>query len=544
MSRVILIGICVSYLSSLCAGAYVEYQGAGGNLATASSWYVITDPGDPASRTGETRLPLPYGGTYPGGTLGDTAIVRNGTSTTLSSALSTQNLLIGGPQITGQPTGPATNVYVTSGGTLTVYSDDPLGDPLRLAIGGAYPATLNVNGGYVDIYPRRGGGLLVGAGGTARGVLNLSAGTVEIRRPAANAYGLTVGENGCSGVLNQSGGLLSRPAAPGDWQGGQGYSLNIGHGAYGEYNLSGGYVRVTDWPSIGSTGTGGTSAGTGLLNITGGTFQYGYKMTVGDARTAGIDNIGHLKIMGGTFRSWMEQPERILTGCSDLYIGRGSGGTAASNSIGKITVHQDAVVHTLGMIMANEGGDADSSQMELKLAHAGNFDVIHTDWFDVKGILEISLVNGYSPTEGAEWMIGRMTYDAIPESSLYVSPTLAMTPGFHLEKRNIIEERYRDLYLVCDGLRHGGDANNDGAVNVGDLGILAGNWQQVTVLGKSWQEGDFTGDDVVNVGDLGVLAGAWGWTGTPVPPPPGQVPEPASLALLALGALAMLRRRR
>jgi hypothetical protein len=85
---------------------------------------------------------------------------------------------------------------------------------------------------------------------------------------------------------------------------------------------------------------------------------------------------------------------------------------------------------------------------------------------------------------------------------------------------------------------HPGDANNDGFVNVGDLGILALNWNS---SGKTWATGDFTGEGTVNVGDLGVLALNWGWVGTPGGA--GSVPEPATLSLLTLGGLAMLRRR-
>jgi hypothetical protein len=79
-----------------------------------------------------------------------------------------------------------------------------------------------------------------------------------------------------------------------------------------------------------------------------------------------------------------------------------------------------------------------------------------------------------------------------------------------------------------------GDANCDGVVDVGDLGILAGNWssdQRVT-----WLEADFTDDGVVDVGDLGVLAGNWGAG--------GEVPEPGSLSLLLAGGVATVWARR
>jgi hypothetical protein len=53
---------------------------------------------------------------------------------------------------------------------------------------------------------------------------------------------------------------------------------------------------------------------------------------------------------------------------------------------------------------------------------------------------------------------------------------------------------------------YAGDANLDGQVDIGDLGLLSGNWQQ---SGKDWFGGDFTYDGIVNIGDLGALAGNW-----------------------------------
>ncbi len=91
----------------------------------------------------------------------------------------------------------------------------------------------------------------------------------------------------------------------------------------------------------------------------------------------------------------------------------------------------------------------------------------------------------------------------------------------------------------------GGDANLDGEVDVGDLGILAGNWNASGDIG--WAQADFNGDDLVDVGDLGILAGNWGYTETypeEYTADGGPVPEPATMSLLAMGGLLGLLRRR
>ena len=53
-----------------------------------------------------------------------------------------------------------------------------------------------------------------------------------------------------------------------------------------------------------------------------------------------------------------------------------------------------------------------------------------------------------------------------------------------------------------------GDANGDGSVDVGDLGILAANYGMSE--GATLNHGDFNADEKVDVGDLGILAAAYG----------------------------------
>ena len=84
-----------------------------------------------------------------------------------------------------------------------------------------------------------------------------------------------------------------------------------------------------------------------------------------------------------------------------------------------------------------------------------------------------------------------------------------------------------------------GDANMDNAVGQDDLNAVLLNWG---ASGARWDTGDFNGDATVGQDDLNAVLLNWG--STLAEPGSTSVPEPGSLALMALTGAALVRRSR
>ena len=84
-----------------------------------------------------------------------------------------------------------------------------------------------------------------------------------------------------------------------------------------------------------------------------------------------------------------------------------------------------------------------------------------------------------------------------------------------------------------------GDVNGDGYVSGLDLTTIVTNWGMNPA---TREQGDLSGDGFVTGHDYTEVVSYWG-TGTPPPEPPSGIPEPATLGLLIMGGLAILRRR-
>ena len=102
----------------------------------------------------------------------------------------------------------------------------------------------------------------------------------------------------------------------------------------------------------------------------------------------------------------------------------------------------------------------------------------------------------------------------------------------------VLVETYLEFDTDGDGIADGtgtfrGDFNTDGIVNGTDLSIMNGNFGSMV----GYAGGNANCDTTVNGTDLSILAGNFGNVAT------AAIPEPATLGLLVLGGVALLRRR-
>ncbi len=104
-----------------------------------------------------------------------------------------------------------------------------------------------------------------------------------------------------------------------------------------------------------------------------------------------------------------------------------------------------------------------------------------------------------------------------------------------------------DVIELVEGIlgTHFGDANLDGYVNASDFSAMSISWQQNV---SGWASGDFNGDGYVNAADFNYIS--LNWQQGPISFDEAfsaymaSVPEPASVAIAAIGGVALLMRRR
>lgn len=454
----------------------------------------------------------------------------------------------------GQLPGEPHDVFIDPDVSLTVTgpSDDITVN--NLTVGGNNGiATLRLNGGTIST-PGAGrvtieaNGILTGDGiiGGGGGVINR--GTVVADNLAVESFftnlGLVTGDGRINaGILNTAG-LSEIRVAAGDHLRIMGPSASVTN--YGRIENLGGELEVS--------GLVFNRAGTGLIVGENATFRFnggldndgGVGVSFGTSRFFGdIDNTGSIVLSGGsntTFYDDITNNGSVIVAASGpvsstaVFFGAVSGSGSITGG-GSAFLHGDlrpgnspaAVHHDAHLFLMATA----TTQIELAGTTPGNAPGNHDQINNAKstalgGTLDIQLINGFNPEQGDTFDIFNLASSTGTFADILL-PLLDSGLGWHLGK------------LYTDGELHvelEGDLNQDGFVGVEDLDLLLAHWGDSTVA-FDYAAGDASGDGLVGDADLALVQANWG-NGTPG----GNVPEPGGAALLALGGLALLRRRR
>ena len=127
------------------------------------------------------------------------------------------------------------------------------------------------------------------------------------------------------------------------------------------------------------------------------------------------------------------------------------------------------------------------------------------------GIPQFAIIDGVAGTNYNQWGV--------------VGTQLGYGSGLYMSFRSEI-----------NSITWAGDANGDGRVDINDLSIVLASFGKTA--GMSWLTGDFTGDGKVDVNDLTIVLTNFGRPASSAGL--SAVPEPSSLLLLGIGAVALL----
>ncbi len=239
--------------------------------------------------------------------------------------------------------------------------------------------------------------------------------------------------------------------------------------------------------------------------------------------------IGEAINITGTERSstFSDQLLDIAWGVDGGATGSGSG----THTVARVTVKNG--LSGTWQVYANETGSppipgfSDSGTYPLvPSALPGDFnDDAVLDALDID-LLAADIV---TPSGDPKWDVDGSGGDSDSDDMTYWVGTLAWGTG---------------TYGAWSGGTYFGDANLDGRVNNIDLTVLAFHW-----LGSPWgwdgaNFSAYNGDTIVNNVDLTMLAFNW-LSGVSEPPgEPASVPEPSVIALLAVGMVAVICKRK
>jgi len=354
---------------------------------------------------------------------------------------------------------------------------------------------------------------------------------------------LCVGNQG-AGTFTQSGGSITLTQANG------GLVLGDSAGSDGTYTLSGTGQLAAEYECVGYRGA-GAFIQTGGANTVAGALDVGCNAGSTGAYTisAGTLNVRDLYVgHGGSGVLSITGAAAQVTVSGQMEFGAGSTFSAvpgaAIHMTGADFYNQNTDPASLGGLanlnLVFEGGPAVTDYCEVACHDYGPDTQGYTDNFALGALHvggaevgKVCLADWFDNIAGGA--------DALYVMNLTVGPACELDlSGLHLYHLNAVIDPAAVILggSVIPVPALAGDADLNGEVALPDLSILAFHWQMT--WGATWAHGDFDGDGGVALSDLSILAFHWGETMASAPP----VPEPCGLALLAIGALAVLRRRR